>query len=296
MTEQRVIETSTIELLMKKSIEWFEETKKSNLRREMDLKKKIKEATEKEIGLLTRLKKDREIVSKMESEYLELEARIETEKRAEIEKDTLTKEDVKKGKVSLLDYFNKGKRPEQITDQTLEESQKELETTLKLVRTKNLEILEMEKELFEVQLRIRGMAAQPGREFQRSLEQLTEHLQIELGLIIEDLPAARYLLDNVKHKLTVCNGKSIGMGYSWTARTLKEAQALIFNPMIPKSLILNLKKQLSDYDEMEEDEKISIQMKLPQPPGYEGEITISGQMSGVIRTRGKTGTIGRFTK
>jgi hypothetical protein len=196
-----------------------------------------------------------EVSKKMETEYLAIEEKVESEKRAAIEETSLKEIDVKEGRVSLTDFFKRGRRKAEITRMTIEQSQKELADILKAVRGWNLEIMELEKALYQTQVDFRYVVTYPGRIMQTKLKGLKEYLDSQIGAFLYDMPQAASALEQINHKIQLTQGRSLSPGHTWEARPLKEAKKIIFSPIIPFELVSELKEKLTN---MEEDRPIVV--------------------------------------
>jgi len=241
------IEIQTVPELVKHIIDHWEKEKKESLAAETEQRKKLTIEIQKEQSLEKKLKESRSIAKKMELEYMQLEARIEGEKKSMIEIRSLKEEDVKSGKITLSEFYKMGKTKDQVYAETVKETMKELEQGLKAARAKRLEILNFEKELLETQTKIRYLIIEPGRILQRSLKDLAQFAEREIGHFLEEVHSSKHQLEQVKGQLLLTEGKSLGPGYSWSRLTIEQAKRLQFSPLLPLECIAALKSKLQSY-------------------------------------------------
>jgi len=212
-------------------------------------RKNLDELIGKEKRIKVDLDKAQEIVKGMESEYLAIETKVESKARTDIEETSLKEIDVKEGRASLTDFFKRGRKKAEITRMTIEQAGKELADILKAVRSKHLEIMELEKSLYRCQIDFRQMAIYPARIMTEKLKKLKEYLDSQVGAVVYDLPQASSALEQVCHKLELTKGRSLSPGHTWEARPLKEAKKIIFSPIIPFELVQELKEKLASMEE-----------------------------------------------
>jgi len=103
------IEIRTIPDLVKRVKEEWDRKEKEAEARKKELEENMRGAMRKEKEFQAKLEKAESIVSKMESEYSELEAKLLTEKEKAFKKNIPLEKDVKEGKISLKEFQKKGK-------------------------------------------------------------------------------------------------------------------------------------------------------------------------------------------
>lgn len=242
------------DLIQKVKARYAEEEKKARDEEKRN-EEEMRAAAEKEIEIRTKIAKAKQVAEKMEREYFELEAKIEKAKRREIEKGALKEKDVKSGKISLDEYIKKGKSDKKISEEVINQIVEELKQALKAVRAKRLEILNLEKELCEIQIRIRHLSTYPGRSLQKSLEGLQDFLKRELGVIFEDAYQVKWNLEQIDTKLLLTQGKSLSPGHRWEAMTVDQAKRISLDPILPEGFVSKLYGELSKYGS---DESVSV--------------------------------------
>jgi len=245
------VEILTMPQLVKHIIDHWKEEQIKALKEEESQKEKLAMEAQREQTLEKKLKESRSIAERMEQEYLQLEARIEGEKRAMIETSSTREQDVLSGKVTLSEFTKRGLSEKKIYEKAVEQTMIELEQGLKAARVKRLEILNLEKELLETQTRIRYLIIEPGRALQRSLKDLAQFAEREIGLFLEEVHTSKAALEEVKSKILLTEGKSLGPGYSWSRLAIEQAKRLQFSPIIPLECIAALKSKLESFKDSE---------------------------------------------
>jgi len=238
------VKIQTTPQLVRHIIDHWKSEQIKALKAEEEQKEKLTVEIQKEQKLEKKLKESRSIAEKMELEYSQIEARIEGEKRAQIEVNSIREQDVKSGKSTLAEFLKKGKTEKQIYDESAKETMKDLEAGLKAARAKRLEILNFEKELLETQTKIRYLIIEPGRILQRVLKDLGQFAEREIGFFLEEVHSSKTALKRVENRLNLTEGKSLGPGYSWTRLSIEQAYGLQFDPILPLECIAALKSKL----------------------------------------------------
>jgi hypothetical protein len=273
--------------LVKKTKAKQKELEEQSQALEQNCKANLDEAIKKESTLQEQLKKDREIIGKMEAEYLDLEAKVENEKRTAIEESSLKEIDVKEGRVSLTEFFRKGKKKKEIIKMTIEEVMKELSETLETIRSKRKEILTTELSICEQQRIIFNLGLYPGAVLKKNLEGLKEFVEREMNILFGTFATTFHDLEMKKTEMLLTEGKGLGAGHSWSHLTFSEAHAVIFNPILPKKLIPELKEKLKEFEGT--DQRLNITYRLPHHVlGGEGiEVALELSPGCLVKTSGK---------
>ena len=249
----------TIPDLLKRVEQEYEKRKKEASISQKANEEKLAAAIREEAELTKKIGKEQKIAERLQQDYFELESRTEKEAREKASKGVLREADVRSGKVSLKDFILKGKKDSEINSEVAEQTAKELEQGLKVIREKNLEILELEKSRAESKNMIRALLIQPGQFLLELLKYLKEFTEGEVGSFIEDMHGYRTELEEVNRKIQLTQGKSLTPGYTWDRLSLSEAYKLIFNPIIPLELIPKLKAEL---EKVKRAEKVSVSYYL----------------------------------
>lgn len=255
MSKDKEWKIDTVPDLMKRITGQWDKKRKEAESLQAEQKKNLKNEIELESTIQTQLKNVRSVVSRLEKEYPGLEAKIEKEKRAQIEKDSLREKDVISKKISLREFASVGKSEEAISKQMIKESTEELEMSLKIIRKKNLEVLKLEKSLCECQNMIRNLILRPAQILQRVLKDCGDITDREISYFLQDNYGNREDIEQVKNKLFLTEGKSISGRYVWDRLSMAQAKALQFSPILPLSCVGKLKSLLAEY---EGSENISI--------------------------------------
>ena len=208
---------------------------------------KLKAAIQDEKEITKKLKMAHSLAAKMEKEFSNIEAEVETKKREQIEKNSIMEDDVKSGRITLREFSKKGKNNQKISEEVIRKTTDELEHSLKAIRAKNLEILQLEKSLCASQNLIRNLIIQPARILQRVIEDCKEITDNELGLFLQDAYGDAESLKLAEHKLLLTEGKSLSVGHSWNGK-IEEINRVIFDPILPYELITKLKTELKKHE------------------------------------------------
>lgn len=241
---------STVDLV-RHIIDFWEKKKKESLALEAEQRERLATEIQREQKIEKKLKESRSIAKKLEEEYSRIEAQTEGEKRAQIEINSIREKDVLEGRVTLAEFTKKGKTEKQIYDEAVKATVGELQRSLKAIRAKRLKILELEKELLEHQTKIRYLIIEPGRILQKSLKDLTQFAEREIGFFLEEVHSSKAALEQVKGQLLLTEGKSLTPGYMWNHLTLEQAQKIQFDPILPVELIPKLKVDLERFEDVE---------------------------------------------
>ena len=243
------IEIRTIPDLVKRVKEEWDRKEKEAEARKKELEENMRGALRKEKELKGKLEKAESVVSKMESEYSELESKLLKEKRKAAEKGTPLEEDVRSGKISLKEFQKKGKFEAEIQKAVIEKTQEELSQSLEAIRSKKLEIMQLQLELIKTQHRVRQLMLQPGIILKEVLKNLKEFADKEMGLFYADYASTREALQQQEHRLQLTTGKALTPGYRWDRMSVKQAKTVAFDPILPEKLVPSLLNQLSQLDD-----------------------------------------------
>lgn len=241
----------TVPDLIRRINEGYEQKKKEALLLQEEAKKKLGIAIQEEKELTEKLKTAQEIAAKMELEYSKIEARIEGEKRAQIEVNSIREKDVLEGRITLAEFTKKGKSEKTIYDEVVKETIAELELSLRAIRAKRIEILEIERSLYGCQNRIKNLILQPALILQRIHKDMLEVSDVEIGGFLADVYGSREALKQIEHLIFLTQGKSLTPGYRWDRLTPKEALKIQYDPILPIELVPKLKTELAKLKDAE---------------------------------------------
>lgn len=261
MSKNKEWQIDNVPDLMKRITERWDEKRKEAESLQAEQKERLKNEIKLESTIQDHLKNVRSVVSYLEKDYPKLEAKVEKEKRAQIEKDSLREKDVLSKRITLREFASVGKSEEAISAQVIKESTEEIELSLKVIRKKNLEVLKLEKSLCECQNKIRNLILRPAQILQQVLKDCGEITDQEIGYFLQDNYGLREDIQQVEHKLQITDGKSISGRFVFENRTMAEARALQFSPLMPLSCVEKLKSELEKY---EGSENISITLFVRQ--------------------------------
>lgn len=296
MSKDREWKIDTVPDLMKRITERWDEKRKEAESLQAEQKEKLKNEIKLESTIQSHLKNVRSVALRLEKEYPQLEAKIEKEKRTQIEKNSLRKKDVLSKKITLREFARIGKSEEAISVQVIKESTEELEQSLEIIRKENLEALKIEKSLCECQNMIRNLILRPAQILQQVLKDCGEITDQEIGYFLQDNYGLREDIQQVEHKLQITDGKSIAGRYVFECKTMAEAKSLQFSPLLPLSCVSKLKSELEKY-EGSENISITLYVNLKDieitsiQPRRSGAIQITQlkEVPGAKFTREKTG-------
>jgi len=271
-------DSRSISEIAKRIREEWEKKNREAIAFEKENKKKLEEAIKQEAGVQLRLEEAQKIAVKMESEFTEISNRVEDEKRKEIETNNLTEKDVREGRVSIQEFFAKGKTQGQKTKMTIEGLIKETDQILRAIRNKHIEILGIKKELYETRITILNLSRQPGQILKEALKKVSEYADYQLALILQELPAARVNLTQTVDKLNLTKGKALSPGYRWDRLNYEQAKSVLFDPIFPENLIIELLARLKEYEGTDQLFSIIYYLGRGETPGYFDIQTIPGNL------------------
>lgn len=249
MSEEFKIDT--VPDLTKRITEQWRAKEKEALALQKKQRKDLKAQVELESTIQTHLDNVRIVASNLEKEYSRIEVEVIAEKRKEATKGVAREADIRSGKITLREFLSKGKKDSAISDEVMKKSAGELEAGLKAIRSKNLEVLKLEKSLCECQNMIRNLILRPAMILQQVLKDCREITDQEIGLFLDDNYGNRQAVEQIKHKLLLTEGKSLTPGYRWDSLTIEEARKVQFDPILPLSLVEKLKSELKRFKDAE---------------------------------------------
>jgi len=214
-----------------------------------EAQEKLAEVTKEGSALTKKLDESRKIVKKMTSEYQQLEKQIETQKKAEIDEKELKEQDVLEGRITMAEFFKKGKTKKQRLEMTIEQTKKELSELLETIRKKNKEILKDELEQFKLMKTMFLLGLGPARILYKKFKELADFIDRETARLLEDRVYIDTTIKQVEHKIHLTEGKGLSAGFNWERLTLKEAKEIQFSPILPTALIPKLKELLAAYED-----------------------------------------------
>lgn len=204
-------------------------------------------ATNKEKELIGEISRAKGLVGKMINDYGKIEADVEASERKKIEENVLREGDVRSGKVSLREFRKRGKYDVKIAEEALAKSVHELETTLNVVRGKNLEILQLEERLGDCRNTIRNLTIRPGLTMLNMIKALYDFTDVQVAEFMGELESLRTGWNQTKEDIQLAGGKSISGRHVWSGLTMDKAKALQFSPLLPLSCVGKLKSELAKY-------------------------------------------------
>ena len=207
----------------------------------------LTKVTGEESSLMEEISRGKKIVEKMISDYRKIEADVETSERKKAEENVLRESDVRSGKVSLAQFREKGKYDKDIAAESLRKSVFELETSLTVIREKNLENLKLREKLGSCRNTIRNLTLRPGLTMLEMLKSVYDFTDIQVADFMGELESLRTGWNQTKQDLLLIEGKSMSGRHVWTGLSMDEAKALQFSPLLPLSCVEKLKSELAKY-------------------------------------------------
>ena len=229
----------------------YERRKEETRIRQESQKEKLIAAFKEEKETSKAIGKAWKIIEKMETDFFDLEIEAESKARKRITKDIARESDVRAGKISLKKFHQEGKWDAEIEETIIKETTEELDASRTAIRNKALEVMELEKTLYESRQTIHHLGIYPGIIMTELLKGLQEFSQEQVNLFRDDVPGYEIQLSEIKRKLLLTQNKSIGGGQIFDGCTVREARKLQFDPIIPQNLIPKLLNELSKYPDDE---------------------------------------------
>lgn len=240
---------STVGKLVKMVEDQLAQKRKEAKKIEEEQREKLMAEMKREEELKAKLKEEKAIAEKMIAEYQGIERKIEKEAARDVEEKSLTEVDVQSGKVSLSEFLKSGKNRKERLEMAVAQSQGELKEVLSTVRQKNLEILGIEKELYQTQDRIFSMAVFPLQILEGAFKSLVDFIGYQGGFLREEISGAKSELDQIENKLNLATtGQALTSGFRWPDLSFDEARRVEFDPTIPERHIEKLKVALKEFE------------------------------------------------
>lgn len=250
------------DLVKKAAIRWKQQTEKRKAH-EAQLKEVLDNAIAEESGLHKKIIADKKAVNSLQQQYFKLEKLAKKEAKKTVEKEQLTAADVESGKITLRQFQAQGISEKKKADLIVEKILKQLEDSLNLIRIKRKKILQKELKLAKLQRKVFRLSLFPGEVLSKALEDQKSFVDREMNSLYQDVVTAESNTKLLEHQLHLSEGKGLSAGHRWDRISLEKAQRILFDPIIPESLIADLKKQLQQFQDPEE----LINVILHSPPG-----------------------------
>lgn len=207
----------------------------------------LTKAEKEERGLLKEISEAEKIVKNMIADYGKIENNVESAERKKIEENVLREADVRAGKVSLREFRKAGKYDEKIAEEALTKSVQELESSLKVIRDKNFSILRLQERLGDCRNTIRNLVIRPGLIMLEMLKGIYDFTDVQVAEFMAELDSLRFSWNQTKQDILLAEGKTMSGRHIFESRTMAEARALQFSPLLPLSCIEKLKQELLKY-------------------------------------------------
>jgi len=261
---------SITDLVKKAAVRWKEQTEKRKAH-EAHLKEVLDNAIVEESGLHKKIIAEKKVVNSLQQEYFELEKLAEKSATKTVEKTELTADKVQSGEITLRQFQSRGISEKKKKDLIVEKILKELEYSLNLIRLKRKKILQKELKLAKLQRKVFRLSLFPGQVLSDALKDQKLFVDREMTALYEDVARSDSNTKLLEHQLHLTEGKALSAGNRWDRLTVKKARKILFDPIIPESLIVDLKQQLPQFQDPTE----LINVILHSPPGRESSIEVN---------------------
>lgn len=241
-------EIRTVSMLLQRINEEYSKRQKEVETKDRANGELLTKAEGEERGLIKEISEAEKIVKKMIDDYTKIESDVEASAKKKIEENVLREKDVRAGKISLSEFRKKGKYDAKITEEALKKSVSELETSLNVVRGKNLSILKLKERLGSCRNTIRNLTIRPGLTMLELLKSLYDFTDVQVAEFMAELESLRTGWNRTKQEILLTQGKSMSGRHVWSHLTMEEAKALQFSPLLPLSCVEKLKLELAKYE------------------------------------------------
>jgi len=258
------------DLVKKAAVRWKEQTEKRKAH-EAQLKEVLDNAIIEESKLHKKIVSEKKAVNLLQQEYFKLEKSVEKEAKKTVEKEQLTAADVESGKITLKQFQAQGISEKKKKNLIVEKILQELEHSLNLIRIKRKKILQKELKLAKLQRKVFRLSLFPGEVLSKAYEEQKDFVDREMTVLYQDVATADSNTKLLEHQLHLSEGKGLSAGHRWDRISLEKAQRILFDPIIPESLIADFKQQLQEFQDPEE----LINIVLHMPGGKDPSIEIS---------------------
>lgn len=235
-----------------------------------EARQKIAEAMKEEERLKQKIKVSRTQIEKIELEYDTLFEKEVQRSLEEIEKQSVSKKNVKSGVASLSQFQAQGREDTEIKEIAQNQAMEEMEKISDIIREMKKQILKDEFDMCDIRLRIYSLSTRPATIMQETYKSCLDWLQYEFDMIQKDGSQEIYLKRRKKHELNLAtSGISVDGGFVWRGLIVKQARKIIHDPILPKEHIPLLLEQLNNVEN--ESAKVTITLHsinhpFPGPP------------------------------
>lgn len=249
ITDETINEIRTVGTLLQRINEELDRRKKEVETQDKVNERLLTQAVKEERGLIKEIDEAKGIVKEITADFDKIELDVETAARKSIEENVAREGDVRSGKTSLVEFRKKGKYDVKIAEETLTKSVQELESSLSVIRGKELEILHLRDKLGSVQNTIRGLNIRPGLSMRDLFKALYEFSDSQTASFMAELDSLKVEWNQTKQEIQLTEGKSMSGRYTWDRLTMKQARDLQFDPGFPLSCVKKLKSELVKWGE-----------------------------------------------
>jgi len=196
-------------------------------------------------------------VKKLESEleerragYLKTLATVEAEERQAIEAQVVQLEDVQAGKVSMEDYYKRGRTSAQIQAKAKTAAEAKVFELLKIVRAKALDLILAERDLYRSESEIAYAITAPGLMWVQGLKEFTARAEAKVNAILAGgWPVAKMRLDKKEEALAQSADKGFSDGLTFNSVDVAGLRELKLDPRIPEAWLPQLDEAIASLGE-----------------------------------------------
>lgn len=211
--------------------------------------KRINELTAKEKELKVEIEAGRKQLQTMIVEFSHLEKETAIRNLEQIKENASTVEDVKSGKISMIEFSQRGMQDEDIEKTVMLKTQDDLEKTSDAIREKATDVARLELSLYETQNVIHGLMLNPVRSLLTSYTGLLDMLNFQLAPLAEEGHASQNEKVQKEHELMLIeHGVSVAGGYTWSNISLKQGYRMKLDPILPKKYVTSLLEKLNEIE------------------------------------------------
>ena len=236
---------ATLDALAKEEEDIREKTR--ILQKTLEPKIAAAEKTKKVAGeKIARLKAELE---RMKADYYQVLAKVEGEERQRLTAAAETIEDVRSGRVSLQDYYARGKRQEQLDAEVRTAADAKCLDLLRLVREKAKAVIEEEITFFYATAEVDYAMAAPALMWITGLKEFTARAEgMVNAILVQGMPLSRMKLETKKQERDQANDHGMAQGERWNSLDAVGLRELRLDPRIPEKYLPELSAAIAEID------------------------------------------------
>lgn len=265
-------EVGGIENLIEKAIEMRREKEAEAKIIEEQNEKRRTEFIKQGNALMLRIESEKEQVEKMMSEYEALLQEKEQAHLIKFEKSERTKKHVEDGTISVSEFISKGVEDGKVEELASDKARQELSEAASIIRQKNLGIIELECDFYDLQCKIYNMSYLPAKTLREWYRQMGEFLDESIGPYVSSIHTAKYQLQEKKAELEIAkhgfSPTTMSMGHTWNGLSLRQAYLLSLNPVLVEEGIDSLLSQLSEIESEYKGKEVILTVQYYSPESH----------------------------